>query len=384
MLDSTTSTAPTIGEVGSQKLFDHLRQQGYVNFAGEIQPKYDPNQYDFQLDVPEEFSAQETVDQINDVIRRYVFRDRIVKKARPRQRLTLNHDVLDSDEFIAFWNQIAQRTRYMVEFDTDRLVRRSVENLRLGPQVAPPRIRVHRADLEQTRAGIREGAARYSDQIESRETLIVPDVITMIQGETNLTRQTIARILIESGRAEDIRINPQAFITQATDTIRTVLRDEMQNGLKYEKRGSAWHVREFRGKSAGDLERFSERLYEVQNPDRTVYDYVEFDSGIESKFVRDLDTNERVKYYVKLPAWFTVDTPIGAYNPDWAIMMEDESAFYLVRETKSSLIDESRRISENDKIHAARAHFRAIDVNYDVSTSFRDVEESVRQMRSPV
>lgn len=91
-----------------------------------------------------------------------------------------------------------------------------------------------------------------------------------------------------------------------------------------------------------------------------------------------------MKYYVKLPSWFTVDTPIGSYNPDWAIMMQDGESFYLVRETKSSLVDADRRGRENDKIFAARRHFEEIGVNYDVSTSFSEVEQAIQQMRSPV
>lgn len=253
--------------------------------------------------------------------------------------------------------------------------------IRLSVKVSPPRITVNRARLEQTRAGIREGPGLYSDRIESGEVLVVPDVITMIQGETNLTRATIAQILIRSRKAEEIRINPQSFITQATTIIKAELRRIMQGGLKYEKReGDIWHVRRFRGEQALDLEQFTERLYQVQNPDRTVYDFVELDSmGVEGQFVKRLDTDERVRFYVKLPSWFTVDTPIGAYNPDWAIMMQNGTSFYLVRETKESLVEADRRGNENEKINAARKHFAAIDVDYDVARTFSNVSEHVWQ-----
>lgn len=234
--------------------------------------------------------------------------------------------------------------------------------------------------LEQTRAGIREGAALYSDQIESREALVIPDLITMIQGETNLTRATITRILVQSGKAEEIRINPQSFITQATEIINEQLRQAMQGGLKYEKRqGEFWQVRMFGTGSA--LERDAGRLYQVEKPERTVYDYVELDSKIEGNFVQKLDSNEGVRFYVKLPNWFTVDTPIGTYNPDWAIMLQDQQTFYLVRETKGSLVEADRRGKENAKIEAARKHFKAIDVDYNVATSFSDVTEHLWQQR---
>jgi type III restriction enzyme len=384
-ISSSTPAVRAIGQSGSEKIFWHLKNHGYLNAQGEIQSKYEPNNIHFVLEVPDEYSDPGTAEQIMDRINRYVFKDRIVKPVRQRQRLTPNRTVLDSDEFLSFWNTIAQRTRYMVSFDSEALIRRSAENIRLNLRVNPPRIRVQRSELEQTRAGIREGAAKYSEQFESSKVLVIPDVITMIQSETNLTRKTIARILIDSGQSEKIKINPQSFITQATAVIQVVLRDVMQHGLKYEKRGGdVWQVRNFWDKTTGDMERFRETLYEVENPDRTVYDYVEFDSRVESQFVKALDSNERVKYYVKLPSWFSVDTPVGSYVPDWAIMMQDGQSFYLVRETKGSLSAEDRRGNENDKIHAARRHFEAIDVNYAVSTSFSEVEESVQQMRSPI
>lgn len=380
--DPVSSRSPQpIQQAGSERIFNHLVNQGYLNWAGEIQPKYAPDHLGFELSVPSEYDDPGIVAQINDVIRRYVFRDRIVKPARERQKLTVNQHLLDDEEFLAFWNTVAQRTRYIAEFDSETLIEAAAFRIKQQVKVLPPRITVNRAVLEQTRAGIREGAALYSDRIESHEALVVPDLITMIQGETNLTRATIAQILVRSRRAEDIRINPQSFITQSTAIIRDELQRLMQGGLKYEKReGDIWHVRHFRVDKASDLERYPDRLYQVQNPERTVYDFVELDSmGVEGLFVKRLDTDERVKFYVKLPSWFTVDTPIGTYNPDWAIMMQNGTSFYLVRETKGSLVEADRRGNENEKIEAARKHFAAIDVDYDVARTFNDVSEHVWQ-----
>jgi type III restriction enzyme len=373
--DLVASSSPQpIGEAASGRIFSHLVHHGYLNWAGEIQDKYAPNQLGFTLSVPEEFSDEDTVAQINDVIKRYVFRDRIVRPARQKQRIRVNDRVLDNEEFLTFWNHVAQRTRYIVEFDTEELIQQAAMTIRHNVRLAPPRITVQRSVLEQTRAGIREGAALYRDQIEATVPLVVPDVLTMIQGETNLTRSTISKILIASGKAEDIRINPQSFITQATAIIKRELQRMMQGGLKYEKReGDVWQVRLFRSQPASAYERDTDRLYKVENPDRTVFDYVELDSGIEAQFVRSLDSDERIRYHVKLPSWFTVDTPVGTYNPDWAIMMQDGKSFYLVRETKGTLVAADRRGRENDKIEAARKHFAAIGVDYNVATSFSDV-----------
>ena len=92
------------------------------------------------------------------------------------------------------------------------------------------------------------------------------------------------------------------------------------------------------------IERYASKLYEVQNQDKTPFDHVEFDSEVEHKFAKELDNNNDVRFYLKLPSWFSIDTPVGPYNPDWAIMFESEAKLYLVRETKGSL-DAAERLS---------------------------------------
>ena len=115
----------------------------------------------------------------------------------------------------------------------------------------------------------------------------------------------------------------------------------------------------------------------MQNTDKTPFDHVEFDSDVEHRFAKALDNNEDVRFYLKLPSWFTVDTPIGPYNPDWAIMLESETKLCLVRETKGSLNAADRREAENIKINCAMSHFAAINVNYDVARNMDDLAAQV-------
>jgi type III restriction enzyme len=129
-----------------------------------------------------------------------------------------------------------------------------------------------------------------------------------------------------------------------------------------------------------ELTRYLENLYEVQNQKKTVHDYVAWDSSVEQQFAADLDANDQVKFFVKLPSWFKVDTPIGAYNPDWAILLEDDddSRLYLIRETKSTLFTDELRTAEQIKVACGRKHFDAIDVNYAVGTSLKRVLQEVQ------
>jgi type III restriction enzyme len=115
------------------------------------------------------------------------------------------------------------------------------------------------------------------------------------------------------------------------------------------------------------------RLYEVQNEDKSLYDFVEFESEVERQFARDLDANEHVRLFIKLPRWFKIDTPIGPYNPDWAFVTEHEEKLYFVRETKSTTDADERRLKENQKIHCGKRHFETIGVDYGVVTRLAEV-----------
>jgi len=118
--------------------------------------------------------------------------------------------------------------------------------------------------------------------------------------------------------------------------------------------------------------RYLNNLYEVRNSDKSPYDYVEFDSEVEREFARALDDNERVKLFVKLPGWFRVDTPIGPYNPDWAILTEGESKLYMVRETKGTTDKDGLRDGERKKVECGEKHFSTIGVDFKVVKSLKE------------
>ena len=119
------------------------------------------------------------------------------------------------------------------------------------------------------------------------------------------------------------------------------------------------------------------RLYKVQHDGRTPFDHVEIDSEVERRFAQGLDDNKSVKFFMKLPSWFQVDTPLGPYNPDWAIVFEGKQRVYLVRETKGTQDADKRRHEENVKIDCAKRHFKAIGVDYAVAT---DVEGMINHL----
>ena len=189
----------------------------------------------------------------------------------------------------------------------------------------------------------------------------LPDLLTQLQDRTQLTRRTIHRVVTGSGRLDDFKRNPQAFIELAAEAINRRKRLAVVDGIKYQR--------------LGDEHYYAQELFEEEEltgylknmlteTKKSVYEQVVYDSGTEAEFANGLEKNEAIKVYAKLPGWFKVPTPLGTYNPDWAVLVEREGALrlYLVVETKSTLFAEGMRGTEGAKIEYGRAHFEALRV----------------------
>ncbi len=192
------------------------------------------------------------------------------------------------------------------------------------------------------------------------------------QRETELTRGTFVEILTRSGRLKEFTINPRAFLTETARLINGALHEMIVDGIKYEELdGQYYEMRLFEEK---EIEEYLSRLYEVRSKgDRTPYDHIPFDSEVEREIAEKLDSNENVKFFCKLPRWFVIPTPLGNYNPDWAVVTENDEKLYLVRESKSTHERDKRREIENRKIDCGKAHFKALGVDFKVATNIHEV-----------
>ena len=280
--------------------------------------------------------------------------------------------MLLDEGFKDLWKRISQRTRYRVTFKTEELVNVAAERLRKAPRIEPIRIETTKAELKFSQAGI-EGIRRSDGSADLAGPSILPDLLAYLQNETDLTRHTIVEIIRRSNRANEFKINPQMFITITSNVIQKALRDLMLEGIEYERiAGDYWEMRRLEQDDEDGIIRYLNNLYEVQNTGKTPYNYVEFDSEVERKFAVDLDNNEDVKFFVKLPAWFRVDTPLGTYNPDWAILTEREKKLYMVRETEDPTDYSQLRDSEIKKFKCGGKHFSAIGVDFKVVTNVKE------------
>lgn len=365
-------TEQLLGQEVSERIWRDLQARGYLDAAGDIQDSFQPDSVLFRLEIAGEF--EDLRSKIVDEMRKYVFKDRIAN-AHKKQDVAFNKQVHLRDDFRELWTRISQKTRYRVHFETSELIDKAVNRLKAMERIRPLTLTSTRVDVEFTKAGISaDRQLEHKIQVMAGSR-ILPDIIAFLQKETELTRHTLATILRSSGRLSEFRENPQQFMALVAREIGYAMHDLMLEGIQYEKiAGEYWEMQRIEDEAEKGISRYLKDLYAVQNRDKSLFDYVEFDSEVEKRFAADLDANENVKLFVKLPGWFKIDTPIGSYNPDWAFVTEREEKLYFVRETKSTLDSQERRTKENQKIHCGRRHFEEIGADFDVVTSLAEVK----------
>lgn len=357
-----------IGKDAAAEIRAALVQQKMLDADGRIQPTFDPKRKDFKLELPEAQRdlAPAVVDMLSEYqIERHIRRERDEKTNRLKKEVTL------SPEFQALWDRIKPKTTYRVEFETDTLVTQVVAAVRRMERIDKPRIRVSAGQLGVGRPGITTVAVSAAEEKVDYANRPVPDVLAYLQNETELTRSTLVRILKESGRLSEFFNNPQRFMDAVAGVIRYELHRMLVDGIKYERvegTGSAaeWEMLLFKS------EELINYLSALQ-VEKSVYEYVAYDSAVERNFAQRLDQRDDIKLFVKLPRWFEIDTPVGKYNPDWAIVKHDGNTLYLVRETKGTRDFLKLRTSEADKVRCGQRHFEALGVPFAVAVTADEV-----------
>lgn len=353
-----------VGRELSQAIWSTLVENGFLTGEGNILPKFDPKVPGFTLGLPPEQSALSA--EIVDTLQSYQM-DRHVKREEDGKKLHFKKAVALDPEFQALWNRIKPKTIYSVEYATDDLVVRAVRAIKEMAPIRPAKIRYTESQMEVERGGLHGTTIREGDVSVTYDGPL-PDVVAYLQNETELTRSTIVRILKESGRLAEFFINPQKFMDEIAANLKRELHRLLIDGIKYERQGTEeWSMRLFEEK---EIVSYLNNRLEVT---KSVYDAVVYDSEVERDFAMKLDQREDIKLFVKLPTWFEIDTPIGKYNPDWAILRHDNTVLYLVRETKGTKNFERLRGTEAEKIRCGRKHFESIGVDFDVVTSASDI-----------
>jgi type III restriction enzyme len=301
-------------------------------------------------------------------------REKHISKRKPLDQLP--------EEFVNLWERIKPRTRYQVSVDTDKLITDVMSELD-GVKIEPPRIVASKAEvtvdkekdeLDYQFFGHGVLAAVTSRQGAPNVVAIIEDLIAHITPPIKLTRKTLCAIVLRTKDRKAALDNPQEFALHAARIIREKVIEQLVAGIQYSKDGTWYDMSEW----MEEEETISDRLVSVNN---SIYDHIVVQSETEKRFVEKLKKRSDVRLFVKLPAWFKVTTPVGQYNPDWGLVMEEADAFgdkgpllYLVRETKSTTVASELRGTENQKNHCGKRHFvGALGVDYRVITSADDL-----------
>ncbi|MGH8071875.1 MAG: DEAD/DEAH box helicase family protein [Candidatus Entotheonellia bacterium] len=357
-----------IGRAAAETLRVALVAQKMLDADGRIQPAFDPQRPDFTLELPD--AQRDLVPAVVDLLSSYQI-ERHIRKERDEGVNQFKKEVALSPEFQALWERIKPRTTYRVEFETDVLVQRAVEAIKRMERIETPRVRVIAGQLGVGRGGVTAAAVSVAEDPAAYGDRPVPDLLAYLQNETELTRSTLVRILKASGRLDEFFHNPQRFMGAVAAILKHELHRLLVDGIKYERlpgTGSEaeWEMLLF--KNAEMINYLS-----ALQVHKSVYEYVVYDSEVERAFASQLDAREDIKLFVKLPGWFQIDTPVGTYNPDWAILKHDGQALYLVRETKGTRDFLQLRTSEADKIRCGQQHFATLGVPFAVAVSADEV-----------
>lgn len=303
-----------------------------------------------------------------------------IKNARAKARV--KRKALSAEEEALFqdiWNKINYQTRYSVELDTPVLIEECAKllgDLNQYPKVHPPKIRAEKARIVMTGDGVHALQTGVSESSPRAYGVVVPDVYAYVQNRVHLSRSTIFSILDKSSRLGELLINPQTFLDTAIAAIKQGLQALLVAGIRYHEINGRRYEMSLLDEEA---ETYLSSVYPPANDELTTpidktllqaqplnedkeavgeaFACVLSDSDTESQFAHDCSVDERVKFFFKLPGKFKIATPLGGYNPDWAVVFENDARVYFVAETKSSTVEANRRTSENLKIQCGRKHF---------------------------
>ena len=372
----------------AQAIFEELISNGYVK-RGVLTDKYYADKANGAIQVAEEVAdSRDSVINILDSV--YDSRAMQPENARDKNvELQVDPDKLAMPEFKALWKRISPKSVYVVDFDTDELVKKAIASLNQNLHVPKIFFKVETGAMDEIKSkdSLLDGSAfskSKSSTYDSSKQIRVGssvkyDLIGKLVGDTGLTRKAVVAILtgIEKAVFEQFKFNPEEFIIKAAALINDEKATAIIQHITYNVLDEHY-----------DTDIFTEPTIKgklgtnAMKAQRHLYDHIVYDSTNERDFATDLDTNTDVAVYVKLPDSFYIATPVGHYNPDWAIAFYEGTVkhIYFVAETKGSMSSMQLRLIEESKIHCAREHFKAIsngNVVYDVVDSYQALLEKV-------
>jgi type III restriction enzyme len=357
-VDMDGSEPVFLGQEQSEKIFHHLHGAGYIDNKGKIQDKLKDDLKAGNVSLPEGI-AEHVQAQVVNTLKQLTGKLEI-KRNEEKKKVELRKEVLLSDEFRQLWEKVKYKTTFSVKFDSDKLIQACIKAINDRLIVTKGKLTYTTALLSIDKSGvdIKQDSEVSYGTIDQHVSML-PDIVTYLQNETNLTRKSIVKILQGCGNLRYFKINPQKYIEGCIEIINEQMRLHIVDGIVYKK--------------IGDHEFYSQELFQneelfgylkqnMRESKKSPYEYVVYDSNVESELAREFERNTQVKVYVKLPGWFKIETPLGNYNPDWAVLFEkdNEEKLFFVVESKGTMGMEFLRPAEQGKIECGKKHFEEL------------------------
>lgn len=362
-----------LGQEKSEQLFDFLILKGYIDTRGKVQDLLRIAIKEDAVELPEEFTQDEHIE--NQILSN--LKDAAgklhIKNQDDKKKVKVNKRILNSPEFKELWDRVKFKTTFSVDFDSDSLIKECIRGL-------DDRLKITRGKLHYTKVKVamnigglqvNEDAKTYSENVNDTVE-VLPDIVGYLQNETQLTRKSIVKILTGTNKLDYFKINPQKFIEGCIEIINEQMRLHIIDGIQYKKiEESEYYSQEL----FQNEELFGYLKSNLKESEKSPYDYVVYDSTVESKLVSDFENSDNISVYAKLPSWFKIDTPLGTYNPDWAVLWKDgnEEKLFFVVESKGTTLFGDTRPKEQGKIDCGKKHFKALGTELIVAASMDDV-----------
>ena len=365
-----------LGQSASEVIYNHFKAQGYIDSSGKVQDELKVAIKNNAVDIPSEY---EEIKPAIITLARKLSSNLNIKDNREKKKVKLNKQVYLDPEFKQLWDRIKYKTTYSVDFSSERLIEECCHEMKRSLSVSSAQLVYTKAEFDINVGGVvTEESDRYAVSVDNIEENL-PDIIAYLQNQTNLTRKTIVEILIRSKTLDLFKKNPQIYMEQVSKIISSKMRLLIVDGIKYTKIGEE----EYYAQELFDDVELTGYLSKNMIPSKkSVYDYVIYDSGKEESFATSFENNKSVKLYAKLPNWFKISTPLGSYNPDWAVLIERDGIdkLYFVMETKGDIMFDALRPTEKAKIRCGIKHFEALGTNviFEEADDFNEFIEKER------
>ncbi len=359
----------------SEQIYNCFEKKNYIDKNGKVLDALRLAVKSGNVEIPEQYESSKSG--ILEVVKK-ACGSLNIKPANEKMEVKLNKSVYLSPEFKELWDRIKYKTTYSVDFDSQKLIEECQIEMVKKLDISAAKLVYTKAKTIISVGGVETIETGRAAVTTSNYKEVLPDIITFLQNETNLTRKTIVEILVGSKSLDLFKRNPQKYMEETAKIITSKMRTMIVDGIKYTK--------------LGDDEYYAQELFEnnelfgylsknMIKSERSVYEYVVYDSSNEEKFAIQFENNNSVKCYAKLPNWFKIPTPLGTYNPDWAVLIEkdDEQKLYFVIETKANLMDDALRPNERMQKDCGKKSFAALGdiVEFKETDDFKKFMEGV-------